>query len=193
MKKVKYRKTKKGNGWNKEKNMSNNAVKAFKNGFTTWNDFDKSYFIGDELEDLHFLVAHLYVRHHFGNKKQEIYMFPINILDIVGSEEQDWKYFLEDYPQEAGHILELKQIIEERKSLVNNMKIELDNETDESEKIKIALDYLLRLSELVESEFYNEIQSLKWSANIISNASGFKKEINNFLNETLQLGGYKNE
>ena len=163
MKSKKFHKTKRGNGWNKKHDMSNNAVEAFKNGYITWNDFDKEYFLGEELEDLHFLVAHLYSRHHFGKNKQEIYMFPKNILDIIGSENSDWKYFMEDYPQEAYRILDMKKDVEERINVIKNAK----NNTEDDIKAK-KNKCLSSLTDLVSDYFDTEANATLWAMKIVS-------------------------
>lgn len=186
MKTKKYHKTKKGKGWNKDKNMSNNAVTALENGYTTWNDYeDKKYFIGEELESLHFFVAHAYVRHHFGNKKEEKYMFPKNILDLIDSNETIWVYYHEDYIQEADFLANIKKDVMARKKLIESLKNELTDLNDNDKKIDYIFNCIFSMTELVEMCFVCKADAISWSAALIKKEIGCHQEINNILKKMM--------
>lgn len=170
MKKKKFRKTRLGKGWSKEHNMSRNAVAAMNSGFVTWDDYDKTYFTGTELNHLHFYVSHVYVRHHLGNNKKEIYMFPKNVLDLIGSDDSSWTYFKEDYPIEYNAIEDMKKNVEKRKQIISELlKIlhDTDDNTTDEEVDKIITSYVKKILKTTDMSFNHKDLAEVWCENLI--------------------------
>lgn len=152
-----------GRGWNKEKNMSNNAVKDYKKGFCTWDEFDKSLFTGNELSTFHTFISNIYHRHHFGNNKKEKYMFPENILDIIDSDDLIWTYYKEDYPFDYAEIIEIKNKILKRKSILDKI---IDAIAKNNQKELLSCLYLFEAT--AEDSFTNINDCNTWTKNTLN-------------------------
>lgn len=135
-KKKKYSKSKNGKGWNKQANMSNNAVLAFRSGLITWNLFDKRlYFLGEEVTVIHNFISQLFIRHHIGAKMKETYMFPPHILQMIDSSDPMWIDFRNENIQFSEDVIDIKQIYEFRQLIINNL-IEKISKLDKSTSIE---------------------------------------------------------
>ena len=135
-KKKKYSKSKNGKGWNKQANMSNNAVLAFRSGLITWNLFDKRlYFLGEEVTVIHNFISQLFIRHHIGAKMKETYMFPPHILQMIDSSDPMRIDFRNENVQFSEDLINIKQTYEFRQFIINNL-IEAIGKLDKSASIE---------------------------------------------------------
>ena len=95
-------------------------------------------------------------------------MFPEDILDQINSGVILWKYFCEDYPQEALQLVLIKSDIIQRKNIIKELKINLEScNNNKEEELKTVCDYIYIISDMTKSFFDAIAESMLWSANLI--------------------------